>query len=58
MYDYEIVHTDCKALMIYSDVWRNLVSIVQFKKHEKHSWRSVTFNKVKACNFTKSNTPP
>ena len=36
MYDYEIVHTDCKASMIYSDVWRNFVSFVQFKKHEKH----------------------
>ena len=27
--------------------------IVQFKKREKHSWRSVTFS-----NFTKNNTPP
>ena len=29
-----------------------------FKKREKHPWRSVTFSKVEACNFTKSNTPP
>ena len=29
-----------------------LVPFVQFKKHEKHPWRI-----VKACNFTKSNTP-
>ena len=32
----------------------DLVPSVQFKKHEKHPWRSVTF----ACNFTKGNTPP
>ena len=25
---------------------RNLVPLVQFKKQEKHPWRSVTFNKV------------
>ena len=30
---------------------RDLVPFVQFKKHEKHPWRSVTFN------FTKSSTP-
>ena len=35
------------------DGLRNLESFVQFKKREKHSWRSAT----KACNFTKSNTP-
>ena len=44
--------------LVYSDALRDLVSCVQFKKHEKHPWRSVTFSKVKACNFTKSNTPP
>ena len=44
---------------------RNLVAFVQFKKREKHPWRSVNFSKVlilvilgKACNFTKINTPP
>ena len=40
----------------------NFVSFVQFKKREKHPWRSVTFSKVAkavvSCNFTKSNTPP
>ena len=25
---------------------RDLVSFVQFKKRDKHPWRSVTFNKV------------
>ena len=25
---------------------RDLVPVVQFKKREKHLWRSVTFNKV------------
>ena len=29
---------------------RDLLAFAQFKKHEKHPWRSVT--------FTKSNTPP
>ena len=28
------------------DVLRDLVPFVQLKKHEKHSWWSVTFNKV------------
>ena len=36
------------------DALRNLVPFVQFKKREKHPWRSV----ILACNFTKSNTPP
>ena len=31
---------------------RDLVPFVQFKKHEKHPWRSVNFT---ACNFTKIN---
>ena len=37
---------------------------VQFRKREKHPWRNVTFGgmlllgTLKACNFTKSNTPP
>ena len=37
---------------------RDLVPVVQFKKREKHQWMSVTFSKVAACNFTKSNIPP
>ena len=28
------------------DALRDLVSFVQFKKREKHPWRSVTFSKV------------
>ena len=42
------------------DALHNLVPVVQFKKREKHPWRSVTFSKVAslACNITKSNTPP
>ena len=35
------------------DVLHPLVPFVQFKKREKHPWRSVTLSKV-----TKSNTPP
>ena len=30
------------------DALRDLVPYVQFKKREKHSWRSVTFSKVAA----------
>ena len=45
------------------DALRDLVPFMQFKKHEKHQWRSVTLSKVtnyrlSACNFTKINTPP
>ena len=28
------------------DALRVLVPFIQFKKHEKHPWRSVTFSKV------------
>ena len=35
-----------------------LAPIVQFNKREKLSWRSNTFNKVAACNFNETNTPP
>ena len=37
------------------DVFRDLVLFLQFKKREKHPWRSFIFNKV---NLTKSKTPP
>ena len=45
--------TKCGAL-------RDLVPFVQFKKREKHPWRSVTFSKVVgfSLHFTKINTPP
>ena len=35
------MHEMCDAL-------RDLVPFVQFKKHEKHQWRSVNFSKVAA----------
>ena len=41
-----------------SDVLHDLVPFVQFKKREKHPWRSATFSKVfrlKAFIFTKNN---
>ena len=40
------------------DVLRDVVPFVQFKKREKHPWKSVTFSKVVglACNFTKNDT--
>ena len=31
------------------DALRDLVAFVQFKKREKHLWRSVTFSKVSGC---------
>ena len=37
------------------DALSNLVPFVQFKKREKHPWRSVNFS---TCNFAKINTPP
>ena len=42
------------------DALRDLVIFSQFKKHEKHPRRSVTFSKFagSACNFTKTNAPP
>ena len=41
------------------EAFRDLVPFVQLKKkREKHPWRNVTFSKVEACNFNKSNTPP
>ena len=32
--------------LIICDALRDLVSFVQFKKREKHPWKSVTFSKV------------
>ena len=48
------VHTPSPLRTIYaqrtigldSDVLRDLVPFVQFKKREKHPWRSATFSKV------------
>ena len=39
---------DCKIMvpMKYSGALRDLVLFVQFKKREKHPWRSVNFSKV------------
>ena len=39
-----------------SDILRDLVTPVQFKKCKKHLWRSVTFSR--AAGFTRSNTTP
>ena len=51
------------SLQIYEetiyDALRELLPSVQFKKREKHPWRSVTFSKVAGFSyFTKSNTRP
>ena len=35
-------------LPIFCDALRDLVPFVQFKKREKHPWRSATFSKVKS----------
>ena len=34
------------CVIILCDALRDLVAFVQFKKREKHPWRSVDFNKV------------
>ena len=39
-------------------IQRDLLPFVQFKKREKHPWRSVNFSKAETCNFTKINAPP
>ena len=31
---------------------RDWLPLVQFKKHEKHPWRNVTFSKVAGCSKT------
>ena len=49
------IHYEGTQLFI-SDILCDLISFVQFKKREKHPWRSVTFSKV-AGYFIKSNTP-
>ena len=33
-------------ISLFCDVLRDSISFVQFKKHEKHPWRSVTFSKA------------
>ena len=38
---------------INKDAWRNLVPFVQFKKCEKHPWRSATFSKVASATLLK-----
>ena len=46
-----------EQLLLIWDSLSDLILFVQFEKCDKHPWRSVTFSKVEACNFTKSNTP-
>ena len=36
----------CEMRMSICDVLHDLLLFVQFKKHEKHPWRSVIFSKV------------
>ena len=40
------VFEDLRVLFSKCDALRDLVPFVQFKKREKHPWRSVTFSKV------------
>ena len=49
-YYYQLI----RISLVQIDILRDLVPFVQFKKREKHPWRSVTFSKV----AVKSNTPP
>ena len=41
----------------YCDALRDLVPFAQFKKREKHSWKSVTFSKVAGFSL-QFNIPP
>ena len=51
----------CKCCLniasVICDALRDLIPFVQFKKREKHPWRSVNFSNNN-CNFTKISTPP
>ena len=42
---YRTIYAQC-TIGLDSDVFRDLVPFLQFKKREKHPWRSVTFSKV------------
>ena len=41
-----ISYKSCECFMYICDALHNLVPLVQFKKREKHPWRSVTFSKA------------
>ena len=44
---WDTINIDYEVLMLTKcDALRNLVPFVQFKKREKHPWRSITFSKV------------
>ena len=47
----ETFHLKTKKTPNKCDVLRNLVSFVQFKKHENYPWRSVTFGKDAGINL-------
>ena len=58
------IHVSAKSEKVSKDIYQNLrdalpdlVPFIQFKKREKQQWRTVTFNKVASCKFTKGNTP-
>ena len=58
---FEMLLINGNTQLVYSDAFHDLVPFVQFKKREKHSWRSVTFSKDAgfiSLHFTKSDTPP
>ena len=48
-----VSHADDTVRFSNCGALRDLVPFVQFKKREKHPWRSVNFN-----NLNKINTPP
>ena len=45
-YFYAFLRGSFERLNSICDALHDLVPFVQFKKHEKHPWRSVTFSKV------------
>ena len=52
------LHLFINAVYFNCDALRDFVLFVQFKKHAKHPWRSVTFSKVAGWSPQKSYTPP
>ena len=47
-----MIHDKIPSVINICDALRDLVAFVQFKKREKHPWRSVNFSKVAGFSIT------
>ena len=47
-----MIHDKIPSVINVCDALRDLVAFVQFKKREKHPWRSVNFSKVAGFSIT------